>query len=169
VPCQEDRKGQGHRAAGNRTTDGSVAIANMIKVTAPSISTPPGVFKPPPRSEVERGQQISSLGVCVEDKQTIALTTQAREKENDVAQSMIKEIFIADSGANRCVYPNAKAAYEYYGLQGEVKTASGEATKSDGVGKLKLYSHGLHPMGGFENVVFCKSCHGEASISRRTV
>jgi hypothetical protein len=46
---------------------------------------------------------------------------------------------------------------EYYGLQGEVKTASGEATKSDGVGKLKLYSHGLHPMGGFENVVFCKS------------
>jgi hypothetical protein len=71
-------------------TDGSVAIANMIKVTAPSISTPPGVFKPPPRSEVERGQQILSLGVCVEDKQTIALTTQAREKENDVAQSMIK-------------------------------------------------------------------------------
>jgi hypothetical protein len=69
---------------------------------------------------------------------------------------MLAEKFIADTGANRTVYPNGRNAYEYCSMPVEIKTASGTCMKSEGVGKLRLYNPDLQVVGGFENVLFCK-------------
>ena len=71
---------------------------------------------------------------------------------------MTIEKFFADSGANRSVYPNAKAATSYFPLPLDVSTASGsKSMKSEGVGTMKFLTPKGEPINGFDRVIFCKN------------
>ena len=70
-------------------------------------------------------------------------------------EGMVLEEFLADTGANRMIHPNARSAASYYRLKLNIGTASGASTMvSEGVGALKLYSPGGEPMPGFNRVIF---------------
>jgi len=84
------------------------------------------------------------------------MSTTKGQTKCDVPVGMVVEKFIADTGANRTVYPSVKAAYEYCSVSLDIKTASGTCMKSEGVGKMKLYTPNLQEVFGFDNVLFCK-------------
>jgi len=67
------------------------------------------------------------------------------------------ETFVADTGANRSIYPNMRAATSFYRTELNIGTAMGaKSMKSEGVGKLILHAPNGSPMPGFDRVVFAK-------------
>ena len=71
---------------------------------------------------------------------------------------MIIERFFADTGANRSVHPDIKAANKYFPLPLDIGTASGSKTlKSEGVGTMDLQTTSGEPVAGFHRVIFCKN------------
>jgi transposase InsO family protein len=71
---------------------------------------------------------------------------------------MVCERFYADSGANRSVHTNLRAAASFYRQELEIGTATGGNTmRSEGVGKMALYAPNGQSMPGFDRVVFAKN------------
>jgi hypothetical protein len=72
-----------------------------------------------------------------------------------VSDGKVKETFFADTGANRTLHPNTKAAASFYRVGLTIGTAhGGKSMKSEGVGKMLLYTASGDTMPGFERVVF---------------
>ena len=68
----------------------------------------------------------------------------------------VTEKFYADTGANRSIHPNGRSAVSFYRMPLEISTA-GKPMKSEGVGKMLLYSPEGNLFPGFDNVVFAKT------------
>lgn len=67
------------------------------------------------------------------------------------------EKFYADTGANRSMHRNMRAAANFYRIGLNIGTAAGgKVMRSEGVGKMMLYTPSGKPMPGFTNVVFSK-------------
>jgi hypothetical protein len=120
-----------------------LALADGIQVQANMVFTQVGTIEPQPRTEVASVKEVTCMMARVENK--------------NVPQGMVAERFIVDSGANKSVYPNKRAAYSFCAAPVDIKTANGSVARSEGVGKLSLYTPGLQPMTGFDKVLFCKS------------
>ena len=74
---------------------------------------------------------------------------------NATVEGKIKETFFADTGANRSIHPNTRAAANFYRVGLNIGTAhGGKCMKSEGVGKMLLYTSSGDPMPGFDRVVF---------------
>ena len=72
--------------------------------------------------------------------------------------SSVVEKLYADSGANRSVYPNPKAAKSYFPLPLDISTASGaKSMKSEGVGTMSFVTPKGDSVKGFDRVIFCKN------------
>jgi hypothetical protein len=100
------------------------------------------------------GSQIRANVVMVADKPT-CMTVSA-------PNGLINETFFADTGANKCIHTNSRAAANFYRIGLKIGTAnSGETMKSEGVGKMLLYTPNGLPMPGFSNVVFAKASSGK--------
>src|SRR6185437_5079432 len=68
-----------------------------------------------------------------------------------------RECFYADTGANRSLHPNMRAASSFYRSALDINTASGEkAMQTEGVGSMRLYTPDGDAMPGFGNVLFAK-------------
>ena len=67
------------------------------------------------------------------------------------------EKFMADTGANRSIHPNGRAAANFYRMRLDISTAStGNSMRSEGVGRMLLYTPEGHQFPGFDNVIFAK-------------
>lgn len=65
-------------------------------------------------------------------------------------EGKICERFYADTGANRSIHPNSRAAANFYRVELNIGTATGgKSMKSEGVGKLMLYTPSGEKMPGF--------------------
>ena len=75
-----------------------------------------------------------------------------------VVPGKITERFYADTGANRSIHPNMKAAATFYRVGLKIGTAAGgKSIVSEGVAKMLLYTPDGIPMPGFENVLIAKN------------
>ena len=147
--CNNKKRGQPKALAAisQQPIDGFEAKANMIVCENASV----GKLNPNPQVDVE--------AVCSSVRVKRPATECSPSKNNQalcVPDGMLVEKFLADTGANRTVYPNGRNAYEYCSMPIDIKTASGTCMKSDGVGKMKLYNTNLQEVCGFDNVLFCK-------------
>ena len=78
---------------------------------------------------------------------------------NTTVEGKTKETFFADTGANRSIHPNTKAAASFYRVGLNIGTAHGEKSmKSEGVGKMVLYTPSGERVPGFDRVVFAPQC-----------
>ena len=72
---------------------------------------------------------------------------------------MVREVFLADTGATRSLHPNGRSAYSFSRVSLEISTACvGKSMRSEGVGTMKLYTPEGDLFPGFDNVVFAKQC-----------
>ena len=72
---------------------------------------------------------------------------------------MVREIFLADTGATRSLHPNGRSAYTFSRVSLEISTACiGKSMHSEGVGAMRLYTPEGKLFPGFDNVVFAKQC-----------
>jgi len=72
---------------------------------------------------------------------------------------MVREVFLADTGATRSLHPNGRSAYSFSRVSLEISTACvGKSMHSEGVGSMKLYTPEGNLFPGFDNVVFAKQC-----------
>jgi len=131
----------------------SSASQKPASASAEACSCLEGNSNPKPRPEVATNAAV--CGVRLENPTTSVMLAKA-EKITKVPEGMELERFIADTGANRTIYPNARSAFEYSRLPVDIKTASGAGIKSDGIGKLKTYTPDLQEVCLFDNVLFCK-------------
>jgi hypothetical protein len=70
----------------------------------------------------------------------------------------VTEKIFADTGANRSIHPNGRSAVSFYRMSLDIATATaGKPMRSEGVGKMLLYSPDGNQFPGFENVVFAKN------------
>ena len=76
-----------------------------------------------------------------------------------VGDGKIRETFFADTGANRSIHPNTKASSSFYRIGLDIGTACGGKTmKSEGVGKMLLYTASGAAMPGFDRGICPPSC-----------
>ena len=104
------------------------------------------------------GFQIKSNMMMVMDPQEVVSPTALSV---DVSPSgppdTIMEKFYADTGANRSIHSNQRAASSFYRVALNISTAStGNSMVSEGVGKLDLLTPDGIPFPGFDRVVFSK-------------
>ena len=115
-------------------------------------------------SEMQQQNLPSGMGVLTQRRDqepsspaVMTFRTNNEAKQNQIMRRIVMEKFYVDTGANRTVHPNPKAANKYMGLQTDISTASGDKTlKSDGIGTLKLCSASGTQINGFNRVIFCK-------------
>ena len=79
---------------------------------------------------------------------------------------MVRETFLADTGASRSLHPNGRSAISFSRVSLEISTACvGQSMHSEGVGKMQLYTPSGKSVPGFDNVVFAsKSARKLASV-----
>ena len=114
------------------------------------------------------GTQVSGHMLCVDDSMTgpsieLDLRNRAQADMTPVCmtaltqEGMTMERFFADTGANRSIHPNPRVASEYYRFPMDISTAQGnKAMRSEGVGRMDLFTPSGTPMPGFGKVVFSK-------------
>ena len=74
-----------------------------------------------------------------------------------VAEGLVLEKFLADTGANRSIHPNSRSAAGYSRLKLNIGTANGASSMtSEGVGEMMLYNPNGDQMPGFDRVIFAK-------------
>ena len=74
-------------------------------------------------------------------------------------QGMVRETFLADTGATRTLHPNGRSASSFSRVSLEISTACvGASMRSEGVGEMKLYNKNGLLFPGFGNVIFSKQC-----------
>ena len=100
-----------------------------------------------------------TTNVVVVDEQASALTVSVSAIAcADTPAGYIQETFICDSGANRNVHPNNKAASSYFAQPLSIFTAAGgKALVFEGVGEMQLFTAGGTPISGFNRTIFCKN------------
>lgn len=111
------------------------------------------------------GGALSANMFCVKEKIPVCTPLHSN---NPVAMSttlcspplgMVREIFLADTGATRSLHPNGRSAFNFSRVSLEISTACvGNTMRSEGVGKMLLYTPEGLPVPGFEQVVFSKQC-----------
>ena len=104
----------------------------------------------PPKEEIN-----SQANVVIVEPEAQCLTL--CQNEPKAPDGMVTERFYADTGANRSVHPNTRAASSFYRLSLNIGIADGSTSMtSEGVGKLLLYTPSGEKMPGFQDVVFVK-------------
>ena len=84
-------------------------------------------------------------------------SAQVKEEREAPIDGKFKERFYADTGANRSLHPNSRAAASFYRTTLDINTASGhKSMKTEGVGTMLLYTPSGEPMPGFSKVLFTK-------------
>jgi hypothetical protein len=72
---------------------------------------------------------------------------------------MVREVFLADTGSTRSMHPHGRSAVEYSHVSLNISTACvGKTMRSEGVGKMQVYTPQGLSVPGFESVVFSKQC-----------
>ena len=81
---------------------------------------------------------------------------------------MVRETFLADTGATRSLHPNGRSASSFSRVSLEISTACvGSTMRSEGVGQMKVYTPDGSLFPGFDDVVFSRQCAKKlASIGR---
>ena len=110
-------------------------------------------------------RQVVNSNTKAQDVPPAAMTIKVNSNKNISASSdatnnngLIRETFFADTGANRTVHTNPKAAHKYHALQVKISTAeANKPMKSEGIGIMKLFSAKGMPIEGLDRVIFCKS------------
>jgi transposase InsO family protein len=164
--CHSKKAGKPKILFSNIEDDGAIVQANLFicEVDLARIDSQLGTLKPKTLSEevyVEQNKgEIFSNAFLVEEKNTYVQNVIAPTdiQAPPPPQGMVIEKFYADTGANRSVHPNNKAADKYFPLALDISTAAGsKSMKSEGVGTMKLFAPSGEQIFGFERVIFCKN------------
>ena len=108
---------------------------------------------------LESGQDGNSIYANMISVKAMSKNIIASAVSTSPPNGMVRETFLADTGATRSLHPNGRSAYSFSRVSLEISTACvGKTMQSEGVGSMKLYTPEGKLFPGFDNVVFAKQC-----------